>query len=116
MNLTELRDYCLSFPFSSEKLPFDDRTLTFCVYEKIFCIVDIEEFDFMTVKCDPELSGELRAKYLGVNAGYHMNKKHWNSVALNGIISDKNLKDWIKHSYEMVLKKIPKSKRMGLTT
>ncbi|MEY4699599.1 MAG: hypothetical protein RIR85_1019 [Pseudomonadota bacterium] len=96
-----------------KKLPFDENTLVFCVYGKIFCIVDMEEFDFISVKCDPELSVELRATYLGVNPGYHMSKKHWNSISLNGIIPDKLLKEWIKHSYDMVLKKIPKSKRLA---
>lgn len=89
MNVEEFREYCLSLPGVSEKMPFPnvaDRysrdVLCFYVGDKWFCFVNIEVFDFCCIKCRPEESTELRARYEGVKPGWHMNKKYWNSVYL----------------------------------
>ena len=90
MNVEEFREYCLSLPGVSEKMPFPnvaDRysrdVLCFYVGDKWFCFVNIEVFDFCCIKCRPEESTELRARYEGVKPGWHMNKKYWNSVYFN---------------------------------
>ncbi len=82
MNIEELRDYCLSLKGVEEKMPFDDKTLVFTVKNKMFCLTDIETYEFVNLKCDPETAIELREKYSEVTPGFHMNKKHWNSVLL----------------------------------
>ena len=87
MNVEEFREYCLSLPGVSEKMPFPNVADRYsrdviCLYvcDKWFCFVNIEVFDFCCIKCRPEESTELRARYEGVKLGWHMNKKYWNSV------------------------------------
>ena len=103
MNIETLREYCLSKPRSEETLPFGPDNLVYKVNGKIFLItgLDQEQLTF-NVKCDPDLAIELREKYSCVMPGYHMNKKHWNTVTVDGSVSMKQLKDWIDHSYELV--------------
>jgi len=103
MNIESLRDYCLSKPGTEEALPFGPDNLVYKVNGKIFLItgLDKEQLSF-NVKCDPELAIELREKYACVMPGYHMNKKHWNTIAVDGSVSVKQLKEWINHSYELV--------------
>ena len=80
MNIENLRDYCLSLPFSEEKFPFDDETLVFCVGGKIFALVDLGNATRVNLKCEPEQAIMLREAYEGIIPGWHMNKKHWNTV------------------------------------
>jgi predicted DNA-binding protein (MmcQ/YjbR family) len=103
MNIESLRDYCLSKPGTEEALPFGPDNLVYKVNGKIFLItgLDQEQLSF-NVKCDPELAIELREKYPCVIPGYHMNKKHWNTIVVDGSVSVKQLKEWINHSYELV--------------
>jgi predicted DNA-binding protein (MmcQ/YjbR family) len=103
MNIESLRDYCLSKPGTEEALPFGPDNLVYKVNGKIFLItgLDQEQLGF-NVKCDPELAIELREKYPCVIPGYHMNKKHWNTIVVDGSVSVKQLKEWINHSYELV--------------
>ena len=103
MNIESLRDYCLSKSGTEEALPFGPDNLVYKVNGKIFLItgLDKEQLSF-NVKCDPELAIELREKYACVMPGYHMNKKHWNTIAVDGSVSVKQLKEWINHSYELV--------------
>jgi predicted DNA-binding protein (MmcQ/YjbR family) len=103
MNIESLRDYCLSKPGTEEVLPFGPDNLVFKVNGKIFLItgLDQEQLSF-NVKCDPELAIELREKYSCVTPGYHMNKKHWNTIVVDGSVSVNQLKEWINHSYELV--------------
>ena len=106
-------DYCLSLPYTEEGFPFDTRTWVAKVYNKIFILMDIldEEVRF-NLKCDPERAVELRAEYDFIQPGYHMSKKHWNTIYCDlQPIEWKFLKDQIDHSYDLVLKSIPKSKR-----
>jgi predicted DNA-binding protein (MmcQ/YjbR family) len=114
MNIEEFRDYCLSFKHVEEKLPFDESTLVFYVKGKMFCLADIDTFDYINVKCDPEKAIMLREQYDEVIPGYHMNKKHWNSIQTTGKLSDKLIKEWINDSYYLVVAGLPKKLREGL--
>jgi predicted DNA-binding protein (MmcQ/YjbR family) len=112
MNIEELREYCISKKAAEETLPFGPDTLVFKVLGKAFLLagLDSDSLEF-NVKCDPEKAIELRERYSCVLPGYHMNKKHWNTIVADGSVSDKLLKEWIDHSYEMVLKGLSKAER-----
>jgi len=103
MDIEALREYCLSKPGVEEALPFGPETLVFKVGGKIFLLtsLDTEELRF-NVKCDPEKAEELREGFPCVLPGYHMNKKHWNTIVVDGSVPTKQLKGWIDHSYELV--------------
>lgn len=105
MDIESLREYCLSLQEVTESFPFDATTLVFKVKGKMFLLTDLEGQLTMNVKCDPEFAMELREHYSCVKPGYHMNTKYWNSVEIDGTISDKLLKEWINHSYDLVAKK-----------
>ena len=103
MNIETLRDYCLSLPGAEETPPFGPDTLVFKVNGKIFLLVGLDEAELrFNVKCDPEKIEELRENHAAVMPGYHMNKKHWNTVLVDGSLPDKLLKEWIDHSYDLV--------------
>ncbi len=102
MNIESYRDFCLSLPYVSEKMPFDDKILVFRIGEKIFALVDIDSFEFINLKCKPEKAVELRALYEEVRPGYHMNKKNWNSVYTDGNITQKQFEQWTIDSYKLV--------------
>jgi predicted DNA-binding protein (MmcQ/YjbR family) len=114
MNIEELRDFCLSLPLVEEKFPFDETTLVFYILGKMFCLTDINLFDAINIKCDPDKAVELRETYQAVTPGYHMNKKHWNTVKVNEDVNDNLVKQWIKDSYNLVVLALPKSKRIEL--
>ncbi len=103
MNIESIRDYCLSMPGVEETLPFGPDTLVYKVKSKIFLLIglDSEELSF-NVKCDPDKALELREEFPCVLPGYHMNKKHWNTIVVDGSVSAKQLKEWINHSYVLV--------------
>ena len=105
MNIEELRDYCLSLPEADESFPFDETTLAFKVYGKIFALTDLEPPLSVNLKCDPEIAIELREHYPTVVPGYHMNKKHWNTVHIDGSVADDLIKKWILMSYKLVIGK-----------
>jgi predicted DNA-binding protein (MmcQ/YjbR family) len=106
MNIESLREYCLSKPDVEESLPFGPDTLVFKVRGKIFLItgLDSDELRF-NVKCDPVKAEELREAFPCVLPGWHMNKKHWNTIVVDGSVSSAQLKEWIDHSYDMVFAK-----------
>ena len=108
MNIEELRDYCLQKPAVTEGLPFGEDTLVFKVAGKMFLLTSISQGTSFNVKCEPELAIELREKYTEVQPGYHMNKKMWNTVRLDGTLTKKQLRDMIDHSYNEVVKGLPK--------
>lgn len=101
-------------PGATEDTPFDEDTLCFKVGGKLFAIIDILKFESVNLKCDPELAQELRERYEGVIPGYHMNKKHWNTVSFDDSIPDPLILEWLDHSYELVLKSLPKIIRESL--
>lgn len=114
MNIENFREFCISKKGVSEEMPFDDKVLVFKVMGKIFALTDIDDFESINVKCDPDKALELREKYQAVSPGYHMNKKHWNTIQMNGELDDQQIKHWINHSYELVVSKLPKKTREEL--
>lgn len=115
-NIEDFRDYCLSLKGVTEKFPFDKTTLVFYVMNKMFCLVDIEEFEYCNLKCDPDDAEELRALYVGVKPGYHINKKHWNSVYFNSDVGNKLLTEQILNSYNLVVRGLKKVDKDYLNT
>ncbi len=106
MNIETLRDYCLSKPGAEETLPFGPDTLVYKVNGKVFLLVGLDAEDLrFNVKCDPDKAIELRDEYACVLPGFHMNKKHWNTVVVDGSVSNALLKEWIDHSYTLVAPK-----------
>ena len=114
MKIEEYRHFCLSLPGATEDLPFDENTLCFKVMGKIFSICDIMEFESINLKCDPVKAIELRETYPEVVPGYHMNKKHWNTVDMQSNLPDKLIKEWITDSYNLVVENLPKKDREKL--
>jgi len=105
MNVEILREYCISKRNVTESFPFGDDTLVFKTGGRIFALVNLEGELSINLKCDPALAVELRERFSSVTPGYHMNKKHWNTVQIDGSVPDKVLYSWIDHSYELVLMK-----------
>jgi predicted DNA-binding protein (MmcQ/YjbR family) len=114
MDIESFRHYCLSLPGTDESLPFDNNTLVFKVMGKMFALADIDGFDRFNVKCDPATAEALRAQYACVQPGYHMSKKHWNTIVVDGELSDDALRHWIRHSYDLVAAGLPKRDREAL--
>ncbi len=110
MNIETLREYCLSKTGAEETLPFGPDTLVYKVGGKVFLLVGLDAEDLrFNVQCDPDKALELRDEYSCVLPGYHMNKKHWNTIVVDGSVSNAMLKEWIDHSYSLVAPK-PKKK------
>src|SRR5665647_2361943 len=99
MNIESLREYCVSKKSVTESFPFDEETLVFKASGKIFALVSLEGELSINLKCDPAIAIELRERYPAVTPGYHMNKKHWNTVIADGSVPDKEIFSWIDHSY-----------------
>jgi predicted DNA-binding protein (MmcQ/YjbR family) len=102
MDIESLREYCISKRNVTEGFPFGDDTLVFKTDGKIFALVNLDGDLSINLKCEPALAIDLREKYPSVIPGYHMNKKHWNTIYLDGSIPDKEIFSWIDHSYERV--------------
>lgn len=114
MDIEKLREYCLKKKSVTEDFPFDETTLCFKVAGKIFAITGMDKPLKVNLKCDPELALDLRERYEDVQPGYHMNKKHWNTVCFEGKIPDSELKNMLDHSYTQVVKGLKKSEREKL--
>ena len=112
MNIETLREYCLSKNHVTETFPFGEETLVFKVVGKIFLLAGLENPDCFNVKCDPERAVSLREEYEEVQPGYHMNKTHWNTVHMNGRLSDSQLKQMIDHSYDLIVSSLPKKQQL----
>ncbi len=109
MDIEEFRNYCLSKPMVTEEFPFDQTTLVFKVCGKMFALTGIETPEFkVNLKCDPDWAISLREEYESIIAGFHMNKKHWNTVKVDGSFSDDFFKKLIDQSYELVTKGLSK--------
>lgn len=106
MNIENLREYCISKRNVTESFPFGDDTLVFKTGGKIFALVNLEGDLTINLKCDPVLAVELRERYSSVIPGFHMNKKHWNTVFIDGSVPDKEVFSWIDHSYDLVVKRM----------
>jgi len=102
MNIETIREYCISKPEATEGFPFGEDTLVFKVRGKIFALASLDGDHTVNLKCDPGFALELREKYPAVTPGYHMNKKHWNTIILDGSVPDKEVLTWIDRSYNLV--------------
>lgn len=111
MNIEDIREYCLLKNHVTEGFPFDDTTLVFKVMNKMFALLSLKEDHSINLKCDPDKAIELRSHYDFVLPGYHMNKEHWNTVEVDGRVSEKLLKEWIDDSYNLIVESLPKKVR-----
>ena len=119
MNIEQLRDYCLKKKAVTEEFPFDESTLVFKVLGKMFVIAPLDKWEkgeaSITLKCDPDYTIELRDQYESIYAGPYVSNKHWNSVAIyKGELQSKFIMELIDHSYDMVIKGMPKKLRVKL--
>ncbi len=109
MDIDSFREYCLSKKGVTEETPFGPDTLVYKVMGKMFALTGIDDRPLVvSLKNTPEKNEELRAEYANVTGGYHLNKKHWNTVTTNASIKDPVLKEWITESYDLVVKSLPK--------
>lgn len=115
MNIEEIRNFCLAKKGVEETFPFDNETLVFKVMNKMFLLINVNSPDSMNLKCDPEYAIELREQYSEIIAGYHMSKKHWNTVSLTGNLDKKLLIELIGHSYLLVVNGLSKKERAVLS-
>ena len=115
MTPTELRDHCLSFAGAEETFPFGPRTSVFKIAGKMFALSQLGADSLrVSLKCEPELAEALRAAYAAVIPGYHLNKRHWNTVIIDGSLPDKTVRDMIEDSYDLVVSKLPPARRGAL--
>lgn len=114
MNIDEYRNYCLSLKGTTEDLPFDENTLVFKVKGKMFALTDIDLFESINLKCDPEEAIELRERYEGITPGYHMNKRHWITVKTDGSVPSGLIYELTEKSYKLIIKKLPRMIRDNL--
>ncbi len=113
MNVETFRAYCLAKPGTSESLPFGGDTLVFKVGSKLFALTNIENFESVNLKCNPEKAIELRDQFHAIIPGFHMNKKHWNTVIINGDVNTQLLKELIDHSYFLVYSSLTKKEQLN---
>ena len=117
MNVEAFREYCLKKAGVTEDSPFGPEHLVFKVGGKMFALLAFEDVPpTANLKCDPDLALELRDRYDEVRPGYHMNKKHWNTVQIDGAIPQQELTHMIDHSYELVVTSLPKAQRERLAS
>jgi len=111
MNIETLREYCLSLKGTTEGFPFGEDTLVFKVGGKMYALTNLDGQLSVNLKCEPEKAIELRENFPQVLPGYHMNKKHWNTVIIEGSIPDKQIQEWIADSYWLVFSSLPRKVR-----
>ncbi|OHD55005.1 MAG: MmcQ-like protein [Spirochaetes bacterium GWF1_51_8] len=112
MDLPELRDICLSHPGSAEGMPFGPEVLVYKAGSKIFAILsETDGVASISLKCDPYIAQHLRETYPSVQPGYHLNKKHWNTIVSDGTVPDEEIVKMIGHSYGLILKSLPRAER-----
>ncbi|MES2766785.1 MAG: MmcQ/YjbR family DNA-binding protein [Bacteroidota bacterium] len=116
MDLQTIREHCLAKPGVEETFPFDAETLVFKVMGKMFLLTNVELPESINIKCDPEKAVDLRERYADVQPGWHMNKKHWNTVSLTGRLAKKMLFEMIDDSYNLVVSGLPKAVKEILKT
>ncbi len=115
MDLDIIRDFCLSLPHATEDFPFGETTLVFRVGGKIFALTDTEAVPLsISLKCDPERAIDLREQYDEIRPGWHLNKKHWNTLGLAGELPKSLVFELVKHSYSLVFDSLRKSVRESL--
>ena len=115
MNAADLRDTCLSLLGTHEDFPFGPDTSVFKVADKIFALSRLSEYPLrVSLKCDPSLAEELRKAHPAVIPGYHLNKRHWNTVIIDGSLSDEIISDMVEDSYDLIVSKLPRAQRQAL--
>jgi predicted DNA-binding protein (MmcQ/YjbR family) len=107
-------EYCLKKKSVNDEFPFGPNVLVFKVKGKMFALADVDIFESINLKCDPERAIELREQFPGIIPGYHMSKKHWNTVLCDGSVNDKLMYELIDHSYELIVKSLSKKDQEGL--
>lgn len=111
MDIEEVREYCIKKQEVTESFPFDDETLVFKVLGKMFCLSNLTHPISINLKCNSEEAIELREEFDEIKPGFHMNKKHWNTVDLEGNLSKSFILKMIDDSYKLVVSKLPKKER-----
>lgn len=115
MTSAELRDHCLSFAGVEETFPFGPETSVFKVAGKMFALSRLGASSLrVSVKCEPRLAEALRQAHAAVLPGYHLNKRHWNTVIIDGSLPDDTIRDMIEDSYDLVVSKLPQARRRAL--
>ena len=115
MTPEELRDHCLSFVGSEEAFPFGPENSVFKVAGKIFALTRLDERPLrVSLKCDPSLAEQLRNAHAAVIPGYHLNKRHWNTVVIDGSMPDAMIADMVEDSYDLVVSRLPRARRRAL--
>jgi predicted DNA-binding protein (MmcQ/YjbR family) len=115
MNPAELRDHCLSFTGAEETFPFGPNTSVFKVAGKMFALSELAADPLrVSLKCEPVLAGALREAHAAVLPGYHLDKRHWNTVVVDGSLSDDAIRDMIEDSYDLVVSNLPRADRRAL--
>ncbi len=113
MNIESLRDYCLSLPLVTEDFPFDETTLVFRISGKIFAMINLERPEWVSLKCNPDYALVLRDSHDEITGAWHMNKKYWNYVNLEGKLENAFIQGLVRHSYSEVVKKLPRKERLA---
>ena len=108
MNIEELDEYCMQKKGVTLTTPFDESTLVYKVMNKMFALTNVDDFRSVNLKCDPEYALELRANHVEIQPGYHMSKKHWNTITLNETFEDAKVYELIDHSYDLVVSGLTK--------
>jgi predicted DNA-binding protein (MmcQ/YjbR family) len=115
MTPDELRDHCLSFPGADETFPFAPDNSVFKVAGKIFALARLAESPFrVSLKCEPSVAEELRKAHAAVRPGYHLNKRHWNTVVIDDSLPDGTIREMVEDSYDLVVSKLPRARRRAL--
>ena len=114
MHVESFRSHCLNKKGVTEEFPFGENTLVYKVMGKMFALADLQDFTSINLKVDPEVGIELRERYTSVQEAYHMNKKHWITVMVDGKIPDKLIREWIDNSYDLVKAGLSKKLRASL--
>ncbi|MFZ1617688.1 MAG: MmcQ/YjbR family DNA-binding protein [Flavobacteriales bacterium] len=115
MNIEQFRQLCLEKPGTTEETPFGPDTLVLKVMGKMFALTDMNSFESVNLKCDPERAVALREEHDGITPGYHMSKVHWNTVTTDGRVKDSLLRELLDHSYALVVAALPKKVRAELS-
>jgi predicted DNA-binding protein (MmcQ/YjbR family) len=115
MNPAQLRDHCISFPGAEETFPFGPETSVFKVSGKMFALSQLDAESLrVSLKCEPQLAEALRAAHTAVLPGYHLNKRHWNTVVIDGSLPAQMIKHMIEDSYDLVVSQLPVSRQRGI--
>jgi predicted DNA-binding protein (MmcQ/YjbR family) len=114
VDIERFRSYCLAKKGVTEEFPFGEDTLVYKVMGKMFALTDLETFSSVNLKVEPEIGADLQEKYPSVQPGYHMNKKHWITVLMDGSVPDKLLLGWVDNSYQLVVSGLTKTQKSAL--